>query len=168
MDFDKIYADNYNRLLRTAKSFLHNEEDAQDATQDTYLKAYEHLDSFDGSSSLSTWLTQICINTCKDKLRKKKRETKYITPINVDAQYLLDKEEDKTDPMFVLDAAEVEASIYCLFLQMPDNIREALILRLSEGLSYKDIAEKMGIPVNTAKTWVRRGRKQLSHTNSPL
>lgn len=167
MDFDKIYTDNFNQLVRTAKSFLHNEEDAQDAAQDTYLKAYEHLDSFDGSSSLSTWLTQICINTCKDKLRKKKREAKYITPINVDTQYLLDKEEDEADPLLLLDAAEVENSIYCFFLQMPDNIRQALMLRLVDGLSYKDIAEKMGIPINTAKTWVRRGRKQLSPTISP-
>ena len=66
-----------------------------------------------------------------------------------------------------MDAAEAENSIYCFFLQMPDNLRQALMLRYVDELSYKDIAERMDKPLNTVKTWVRRGRAQLMQTISP-
>lgn len=167
MDFNKLYNDHYDQIKRTAKSFLRNEEDALDAAQDTFLKAYESLDSYDGSASVSTWLTQICINTCRDKLRKRKTEGKHVVPITQGNEHLLDSKEDKSDPMLLMDAAEAENSIYCFFLQMPDNLRQALMLRYNLELSYKDIAEEMGIPLNTAKTWVRRGRTQLLQTISP-
>lgn len=167
MDFTQLYTDHHDQVTRTAKSFLRNEEDTQDAVQDTFLKAYESMDSYDGSSSVATWLTQICINTCKDKLRKRSRERKRVVPLTGGNEHLLDSREDQTDPLMVLDAAEVELAMSSLFLQLPENVKEALILRINHDLSYKEIAERMQIPINTAKTWVRRGRTQLLQTFSP-
>lgn len=169
MDFDTMYKDHFDRVLRTAKSFMRNNEDALDATQDTFLKAYESLDSYDGSSALSTWLTQICINTCKDKLRKRKRENKVIySGDNPEVRQLLTVgEEDNVTPDSVLEAEEEGDTVDTLFLQLPSNIKQALHLKLVEGLGYKEIAAEMDTSINTVKTWVRRGRKKLQQAFSP-
>jgi|SRR5690554_2790768 len=167
MDFNKLYTDHYDQIERTAKSFLRNEEDASDAAQDTFLKAYESLDSYDGSASVTTWLTQICINTCKDKLRKRKTERKHIAPVTPGNEHLLDSREDHNSPDLLMQAEEDEVSVNSIFLQMTEPVREALTLRLVDDLSYKEIAERLDIPVNTAKTRVRRGREKLMQVISP-
>lgn len=167
MDFNKLYTDHFDQVKRTAKSFLRNEEDALDAAQDTFLKVYESLDAYDGSASVSTWVTQICINTCKDKLRKRKTENKYIVPSSKNNEHLLDSREDQSDPMLMLDAADAEVRIASMFSGLPDYLRQTLVYKYSDQLSYKEIAEKMGIPVNTAKTWVRRGRTKLMQAIGP-
>lgn len=167
MDFDKMYNEHFDRIKHTAKSYLRNEEDALDAAQDTFLKAYESLDTYDGSTAITTWLTQICINTCKDKLRKRKSERKVVVPVSKESEYLLDSEEDLSDPMLQLDAAEVENKIFCFLNSMPEKTKQAMLLRLMHGMTYQQIAENMGVPVNTVRTWLHRGRTQLSHINSP-
>lgn len=168
MDFNKMYSDHFDQVKRTAKSFLKSEEDALDAAQDTFLKAYESLDSYDESaSSVSTWLVMLCKSICQDKLRKRKRDRKYIVPATEGNEHLLDSREDQSSPDLVLEAEEDETTIFSEFLQLPENLRLCLAMRYNEELSYKDIAEKMGIPVSTAKTWVRRGRMQLMQTIRP-
>ena len=168
MDFNKLYTDHFDMVKRTAKSFLRNEEEALDAVQDTFLKAYESVDTYDKSaSSVSTWLVMICKSICQDKLRKRKRDSKHIVPTTEGNAHLLDSREDQSSPELMLEAAEDEASIVSRFETLPDNLRVALNLRFSEELSYKEIAEIMGVPINTAKTWVRRGREQLMQTISP-
>lgn len=168
MDFNKLYRDHHDQVKRTAKAFLKHEEDAKDAVQDTFLKAYEHLDTYDSSiSSMSTWLVMLCKSVCQDKLRKRRTESKYIVPLHEGNEHLLDSREDHTTPLETLDAAEVETKIFCIFAQLPDNLREAATLRLIDQLSFKDIAEKMGVPISTAKTWVRRAKEKLMQPVSP-
>jgi len=167
MDFNKIYTDHFDQVKRTAMSFLRNEEDALDATQDTFVSVYESLDQYDESRTLSTWITQICINKCKDLLRKKKRERQRFVPVTNKNEHLLDSREEATTPDNILEAEEKEMSVYSQFLGMPDNIREATTMRVLQDFSYRQIAEEMAIPINTAKTWVRRGRLQLSQSFSP-
>ena len=167
MDFTKMYTDHYDQLKRTAISFLRNNEDAEDAVQDTFLKFYESLDAYDGTASVATWLTQICINTCKDKLRKRKKENQLIVPVTQGNEHLLDSREDQTTPLETLDAEETELKILSSFSQLPDNLREAAVLKLIDNYSYKQVADTMGIPINTAKTWVLRAKKKLMQPISP-
>ena len=167
MDFDKIYLDYYDQVKRTAKSYLRHEEDALDVAQDTFLKVYESLDSYDDSYSLSTWVTEICINKCKDKLRQRKRERQRFAPITGANEHLLDSREDQNTPDSILSAEEDGVSIADTFSSLPDNIRQAMTLRFSDELSYREVAEKMGVPLSTVKTWVRRGRSKLMQQVSP-
>lgn len=168
MDFTKLYTDHYDQVFRTAKAFLKSEEDAADAVQDTFLKAYESLDSYDSSvSSVSTWLVMQCKSICQDKLRKRRRESKHIVPLHSGNEHLLDSAEDHTTPLETVDAEQVELRIYGIFAQLPDNLREAATLRLIDNLSFKEVAERMGVPVNTAKTWVQRAKKKLMQPISP-
>lgn len=168
MHFTKIYTDYFDQIKATAKSFLKNEEDALDVTQDTFLQAYESADQYDDSYSLSTWLTQICINKSRDKLRQRKAERKRILPASEGSDLLLDTREDISSPDNIMIAEEDLTSIFSCFTQLPNNISEALRLRYVDELPYQQIAEKLGVPLGTAKTWVRRGRTQLLDTVSPL
>lgn len=168
MDFTKLYTDHCDQVFRTAKAFLKSEEDAADAVQDTFLKAYESMDSYDSTaSSVSTWLVMICKSICQDKLRKRRRENKLIVPIHSGNEHLLDSAEDHTTPLETVDAEQVELKIYGIFAQLPANLREAATLRLIDNLSFKEVAERMGVPVNTAKTWVQRAKQKLMQPISP-
>lgn len=167
MDFDQIYTDYFDQVKRTAMSFLRNEEDAIDATQDTFMSVYESLDQYNESSSVSTWVTQICMNKCRDKLRKGKKERATFVPLTNKNEHLLDSREEASTPETILESEENAQHVLSSFSGMPDNIREAMTLRLVEDKSYREIAEEMAIPINTAKTWVRRGRTQLLQSFSP-
>lgn len=169
MDIESMYKEHYDKVYRTAVAFLKNREDAFDATQDTFLKASESLDSYDGSSSISTWLVNICMNTCKDKLRKRNRENKVLCSENSPeiASVLHAKLEDIETPDSVLEAEEGGQSFNELFTNLPENLYRAVSLRFLDDLSYKELAAELGVNINTAKTWVRRGRNQLMQAFSP-
>lgn len=167
MDFNTMYSTYQGQLKAVAKSFLRNEEDANDAVQDTFLEAYQSFDSYNDKYSLSTWLTQICMNKCRDKLRKRSRENRVITYVNDDKKSLLDKVEDQATPELLLQATEDQFSINAEYDELPENIKLVVKYKLVDELSYKEIAEKMGVPLGTAKTWMRRGRKKLLSTISP-
>lgn len=169
MDIETLYKEHYDKVYRTAMAFLKDREDAYDATQDTFLKAHNALDTYDGTSAVSTWLVNICINTCKDELRKRKRENKLIYSDNAPelTAVMEAKLEDIASPLAVMEAEESESALNTMFLSLPDNLYRAVILRFLDDLSYKELAEELGVNINTAKTWVRRGRKQLMQAISP-
>lgn len=169
MDFDKFYTDNFSTIQATAMSYLKNKEDAFDATQDTFLKAFEHLDTFDGDSAISTWLVSICINVCKDKLRKKRTEMKTIQeadPFKI-TELLEDMRQEIATPENILIAEQRGKDISLSFLGLNANVAKALQLRYFDQMAYKDIASEMDVPVGTVRTWLRRGRMSLLPTNSP-
>jgi len=165
MDFQTLYDTHFDRVKRTAKAFLHNEEDALDAVQDTFLKAYESLDSYDESaSSISTWLVMICKSICQDKLRKRKRENKVF--VNLEENDNIRKDETSS-PDLLMEAEEDEVALRLEFEKLPDKVKTAFTLRHYDGLSYKAIAEEMNVSINTVKTWIRRGRNTLLQKISP-
>lgn len=167
MDFTQLYTDHYDHVLRTARNYLRNHGEAEDAAQDTFLEAYESMDSYDESYAVATWLNRICVNKCRDKLRRRKLENKSFVAMTDNNEHLLDIQEDLDSPERVMEAEENANKVLQLFLSMPDNISNALTLRLIDGLSYKQVAEKMGSPEGSVKTWVRRGRTQILQAISP-
>lgn len=167
MDLSKIYEEYYEQVLITARNFLRNNEDAEDAAQDTFLEAYESLDTYDNSYAISTWLNRICANKCRDKLRRRKLESKSFVAMNSSNEHLLDSQEDPTSPEQVVQAEDNAYTIMQTFLQLDSNTRSALAMRLIDEFSYKKIADELSIPLGTAKTWVRRGRTKLLQAIGP-
>lgn len=167
MDMTKIYAEHYKNVLGTARSFLRNKEDAEDAAQETFLEATVSMDSYDNTFAISTWLNRICANKCRDMLRRRKLENKSFVKITDYNSHILDSQETEDSPENLLQAEEDINKIFCCFFELPENIRTAVSLRLSEGLSYKELAAQMDAPLGTVKTWVRRGRTKLLQVISP-
>ena len=168
MDLSKAFQEHQEYLANYAKKYLKNKEDSEDAVQDTFVKASESMDTFNNNSSVRTWLTTICRNVCLDKLKEGKRQKEVlIQGIGVEADGSSKDELDLASPEQILIAMESGKEMLSLFEKLPERIKTALNYKYAEGLSYKEISVKMGVPVNTVRTWLRRGRTHISHTISP-
>jgi RNA polymerase sigma-70 factor (ECF subfamily) len=137
---------------------------AEDLAQETLIKAYRAIATFDRSRKFSSWLFKIAHNTAIDHLRRKRPPT---VPLESD-------EEDRADPLALLAAPEsgspeararsrdlAEALEEALLALRPDY-REAVLLRFQQGLPYDEIAEILELPLGTVKTHLHRARKQMA------
>jgi RNA polymerase sigma-70 factor (ECF subfamily) len=167
MDFTKLYKDNYEGVRRVCYSYLKNEEDTADAIQDTFLKASQSLDSFNDHSAIGTWLIKIAKNVCSDKLKARRRDAKVYAGASDGKELWSDQYQDVASPEAILEAEDNAAEMLSVFDQLNSNTKQAVTLRYIDDLSMKEIAEKMGVPVGTAKTWVHRGRTHLLGMVSP-
>lgn len=153
------------QLYGGALRMTRNPQDAEDLVQETYLKAYNAFGSFKPGTNLKAWLYRIMTNTYINSYRKKQRRPQESSAEDVtDSQLYTSSSHDSTG----LESAEVEA----LKLMPNSRISEALnslneeyrmVVYYAdvEGLSYKEIAEVMNIPLGTVMSRLHRGRKQL-------
>jgi RNA polymerase sigma-70 factor, ECF subfamily len=159
-----LFARHRPRLLRTAFSLLHNEEDAKDAVQDGLCKAYFKLRSFQGRSSFDTWLTRIVINSALMARRKNK-------PHEEDSldDFLEGKSEKLPgplvargpDPEDLCSAMELKIVMERHIRELPAQMREALQMRMKSDLCIRELAENVGIPTSALKSRVFRARRHL-------
>lgn len=139
----------YQKLtVRLAYRFVKDIGLAEDVAQDSFLKAYQHLDSFESRASFKSWLFQITVNTAKNKLRDRFMQASPIedAPVGVapSAETTLQK---KTTGKY----------LNALIDQLPDRQRTAVVLRVYEDLSFQEIATIMACPYDTAKANFRHG-----------
>ncbi|HUP26907.1 MAG TPA: sigma-70 family RNA polymerase sigma factor [Chloroflexia bacterium] len=125
---------------------------ANDLAQDTFLKAYTALPRTDESLQISPWLYRIATNTALDALRRRKR----ITWVPFD----LDQEPPSSVPDMAISNAEGDAIQAALAL-VPSDQRICLVLNMYQGMSYKEIAEMLGISVNLVAVRIYRGREKF-------
>lgn len=149
--FSAIYNENKNSILRLCYMYLKNEELSQDATQETFLKAYRKLSSFKEQSNINTWLTSIAINICKNILRKSKNK-----PIEVS---LLDAEHNLTSP--VISDSDEKLSVSDAVFSLKDEYKEVILLRFYRDLSIKDIAKLLCIPETTVNYRLLKAKSLL-------
>ena len=136
-------------LLRLCYAYLHDEELARDAVQETFIKAYRGLDRFREEASEKTWLTRIAINTCKDLRRSGwfRHMDRRIVPEDLPEQ---SREDEVPD-------GEVTEAIRSL----PPKLRTMILLRYYEGLSLKETAAAAGISLATAKRQISKANQLL-------
>lgn len=127
---------------------------AEDAAQETFIQAWLRLSSYRPKSSLRNWLYRIAVNTAIDMLRKEKR----ILPGAVDDMNLADA---APEPEARFVKAERSALVRTAVVGLPDASRAVLVLREYEGLSYKEIADTLDIPVGTVMSRLNYARKLL-------
>lgn len=127
-------------------------EAAHDLAQDTFLKAYTALPRTDETLQISPWLYRIATNTALDSLRRRKRIT--WVPFNLD----MDPEAPMSDtPQRQADSDAIQSAL----AQVPADQRTCLVLNMYQGLSYKEIAETIGISVNLVAVRIYRGREKF-------
>jgi RNA polymerase sigma-70 factor (ECF subfamily) len=154
------------RVLRVVRRLLRNEQDAQDATQEAFLNAFKHLDGFDGSARLSTWLHRIAVNAALMKLRSQRRRPEQ--PIEPQLPRF-DAEGEHEHPPWAwaaradaaLGSAELRKAVRAAIDSLPDLYRDVLLLRDIEELSTEEAAHALGISVAASKTRLHRARLAL-------
>lgn len=152
--FEKIYRLNVDFVYRVSLGLLGNKIDAEDITQEVFIKIYKNLKNFKFRSSLKTWIYRITLNTAISAYRRLKKNK----IVNYDDKLkVVDIKENSAD------FGEIESKdiLNSLLGKLDYKYRICLILRELEGLSYKEIAEALNININTVRTHLMRARKEL-------
>lgn len=169
--FELLVAKYQRRLGRLISRFVRNAAEAEDVTQDAFIKAYRALPSFRGDSAFYTWLYRIGINTAKNHLVAQGRRAPTSTPFDAD------EAEDFEDAALLHEVAtpenelmskQVVEVVNSSLQELPDDLRTALTLREIEGLSYEEIAVVMDCPIGTVRSRIFRAREAIAANLRPL
>ena len=157
--FAKLVRDNSNLVYRVALRIL-GPDDAQDAAQEVWIKAWRNIKSFRAESAFSTWLYRITVNTCLSMRQKEARRGRGGERElgGEEVPYVSEPSGGEADPEAAALNAERREEIQDALGYVRAEHRAALVLRHMEGLSYAEIAEVLEVPEGTVKGWVSRGR----------
>ena len=156
---------NDQRLFRAAWRILRNREDAEDAVQSAYLKAFAAIKGFAGRSSLSTWLTRIVTNDALAQARGNRRRRALLEeselPVQDDYRDMLMRGSISVSPERAVARGQIRLMIDDAIEALPAPFRAVFVLRQIEELNVGEVAETLGIPPATVKTRYLRARLRL-------
>lgn len=161
--FTRLVEENKRSVYGLCLRLLSDPEEARDAAQEAFTRAYASLESYDLEQAFAPWVLRIARNHCLDLLRRR---------IPVRARVELDAEDEDGPPRELTDTtseraddaiqkAQTRQALERAVAALPPNYREVVHLFHVEQLSYKEIATTMGIPLGTVMTWLHRARAQL-------
>ena len=149
------------RIFALSFGMLGREEDARDATQETFLAAFRNLRAFRGEAKVSSWLHRIAVNQCITRQRRAK----------VRSESALETEEEKDaasftapisySPARVVESRETTAAVRLAVNSLPLELRQVVVMKEFEELTFKEIAEALDLPLSTVKSRLYTGLKQL-------
>lgn len=158
--FDDLAARHYRRVYNVVYRMLGNREEAEDVTQETFLRVYSRLDTFRQGASFVAWVRRIASNLCIDHVRRRKGQS-----VSLDQQFesgveLADESLDG-QPEDRLEMAEDTRRVMAAVEKLSGRQRAVLVLRHVEGLKIDEIAETLKMPQGTVKTLLFRGRQAV-------
>ena len=161
--FDVLILKYQHKIIGLVGRYLRDQDEVQDVTQESFIKAYRALPNFRGDSAFYTWLYRIAINTAKNHLVSRSRRPPD-TDIDLDDGEFQDNSavlRDNESPEDVLATGQMENVIYRAIDDLPEELKVAVTLREFEGLSYEEIAEVMECPVGTVRSRIFRAREAI-------
>jgi RNA polymerase sigma-70 factor (ECF subfamily) len=159
--FDVLYRAYAGRILRTVRRITRNHEDAEDAVHDAFLRALLHIQTFDGRSAFSTWLTRIAINSALMLLRKK-RDSREVTPAkHHESESQWEATDPAPDPEQQYAEQEPLRLVRDAIAGLRPSIRRALEMHTLQGRSIEEMASEIGISVCAAKGRLFHARAAL-------
>ena len=169
--FELLVVKYQRRLRRLISRFVRDAAEAEDVTQEAFIKAYRALPAFRGESAFYTWLYRIGINTAKNYLVSLGRRAPTTTQFDAEESEGFEGAEilqDVNTPENELMSKQVAGVVNASLLQLPEDLRTALTLREIEGLSYEEIAEVMSCPIGTVRSRIFRARETIATNLRPL
>lgn len=150
------------RIYRVTFAITQNKEDAEDALQDAFMKALEHLEQFAGDARFSTWLTRIAVNEALQRLRKRSRFESIEEPVEVGDSLIPQQIEDwRPNPEQVYVREELRALLEKSIAALPPIYRTVFVLRDVEHLSNEETAEALNLTVAAVKSRLLRARLMM-------
>ncbi len=167
VDFENDAMELVPQLLSAARRMTRNHADAEDLVQETLLKGYRAYDSFEAGTNLRAWLFRILTNTFINKYRRDARRPNEVDLGDVEDFFLYRKigsehtaAASRSTEDLVLDGL-VAADVKTAVEELPETFRIPVLLADLEGLSYKEIADILDVPIGTVMSRLHRGRKAL-------
>ena len=154
--YERLALPHSSAAYNLARWLLGNAQDAEDVTQEAFLKAYQHLDSLRGEEALP-WLLTIVRNECYDWLRRRRAKFCALSLHEMESDLV---SEQMTPEEFVLDQISAD-KLRTAIEALPAEYREVIVLRGLEDLSYKQIADVINAPIGTAMSRLSRARLRL-------
>jgi RNA polymerase sigma-70 factor (ECF subfamily) len=164
--YDKLLKKYKNSVYSLVLRMVRNSQEAEDLTQEAFIKAFNSLASFNEEYAFSTWLYKIATNNCIDFFRKRKLQTYSLDkPIQYkDSEIQHDIPDPDLNPEKSIMASERNKLIKEAINKLPEKYHRAIVLRHSEEKSYEEIAEILGLPLGTVKARIFRAREMLNKT----
>ncbi|TJW17436.1 MAG: RNA polymerase sigma factor [Mesorhizobium sp.] len=154
--FRTIIKTHNQRLYRIARGVVRNDSEAEDIVQEAYVRAFAHLDTFRGESSLATWLSRIVLNEALGRLRKRRRTV--AMPENPQAEIIKFPLNPSDDPERTMAQRQILELVERATDSLPDVYRTVFVARVIEGLSIEETAELLSVRPETVKTRLHRAR----------
>lgn len=170
-DAFRVLVERHSRaIFRLAYRMTGNEQDAEDAVQETFLRAFKQLRTFDGRSSFSTWIYRVCTNCTIDSMRVKKRhEQKRVRELeDSDTDILTQQPSHAPDAEQLTHSREINGMLGPALEQLSVMERTAFVMRHYEGLGIEEIGRILEVQPNAAKHSVFRAVQKLRRALEPL
>jgi RNA polymerase sigma-70 factor (ECF subfamily) len=158
--WDQIVRQHWRKVFNLAYKFVGRHDEAEDLTQDIFLKIFKALHTFDRRANFQTWLISISRNLCIDHYRSVRKERETMAR-EVDASELTPVSREQSPHRYV-EQQDLRQLIRQALAELPPTLREAVVLRDLKEFSYQEIADKLGLPEGTVKSRINRGRLELA------
>jgi RNA polymerase sigma-70 factor, ECF subfamily len=158
--WEDIVRQHRRKVFNVAYKFVGRHDEAEDLTQDIFLKIFKALHTFDRRANFQTWLISISRNLCIDHYRSVRKERETMAR-NVDASQLSPVARGRS-PYGELEQVDLRLRIREALAELPPALREAVVLRDLQEFAYQEIADKLGLPEGTVKSRINRGRLELA------
>ena len=156
----QIVRQHWRKVFNIAYKFTGKHDEAEDLTQDVFLKIFKSLDTFDRRANFQTWLVSVSRNLCIDHYRSVRKERETIDR-DVDPGELTPAA-PTTSPIAALEQRDRVNLLKKAMDQLPPTLRSAVLLRDIQELSYQEIADRLHLPEGTVKSRINRGRTELA------
>jgi len=158
--WDAIVQQYRRKVFNVAYKFVGRHEEAEDLTQDIFLKIFKSLGTFDRRANFQTWLISVSRNLCIDHYRSVRQERLTIDR-QVDPNELSPVSHDP-GPIAAIEQQDRVALLREALAALPDSLRTAILMRDIQELSYQEIADRLQLPEGTVKSRINRGRTELA------
>ena len=148
------------KVFNVAYKFVGRHEEAEDLTQDIFLKIFKSLDTFDRRANFQTWLVSVSRNLCIDHYRSVRKERETINR-DVDAGELSPASPDES-PFEAIEQRDRVTLLRQALAALPESLRKAVLMRDIQERSYQEIAAALRLPEGTVKSRINRGRTELA------
>lgn len=158
--WDRIVRQYWRKVFNVAYKFVGKHDEAEDLTQDIFLKVFKSLHTFDRRANFQTWLISVSRNLCIDHYRSARKEREAIDrDTNPNEVKAASKDHG---PLLLLEREDRRTLLHDALGQLTPTLRSAVLLRDIQELSYQEIAERLDLPEGTVKSRINRGRLELA------
>jgi RNA polymerase sigma-70 factor (ECF subfamily) len=159
--WELIVRQNWRKVFNVAYKFVGKHDEAEDLTQDIFLKIFKALGTFDRRANFQTWIVSISRNLCIDHYRSVRKERQTLAR-DIDMADLQPASSDR-GPYAAAEHQDLRAQLRVALETLPSTLRTAVVLRDLRELSYQEIADRLQLPEGTVKSRINRGRIELAH-----